>query len=330
MAGEDWFAPTDDDVGDDGGVWAPDAVTDDDGFDAADDPASTPVVEAPASPSRGTSTLPVHPAKIPGWVKKFENGHLAQDSMIKVAPISEGYLIPEAAAGWRTLQLAAQQAGFNLTMSGGYRSYERQVAMFHERFTTSENGGPTKQWNGTTYWQRPKVAMAATPGRSNHGWGAAVDMALGGYAKAAQDVRSSSAFLDWIVPRAKDYGWSWEVQSEPWHVRLVGDGTRPAAVGGQSQQSGLSSVPNSNANSDKAAYPVPKPSLRLGAAGGQVAALQNLLIWFGWADFTRADGKFGAQTEAAVKKMQTQFGVESIGIYGDKSAAALANFLVGK
>jgi hypothetical protein len=327
MNSEDWVTSADDDVGDDGGIWAPDPAADDVGYDPLDDPASTPVVSGPPSPSRGAPTLPVSPAKIPGWVTQSKNGYLAQDSMIKVAPIGEGFLIPEAAAAWRTLQLAAQQAGFNLTMGGGYRSYERQVALFHERFSTTNTGGLAKQWNGTTYWKKPKVAMAATPGKSNHGWGAAVDMALGGYGSAAQNVLSNSAFIDWILPRAKDYGWSWEVQSEAWHIRLVGDGTRPAAAGGAGAQVGLSSVPNSTST---AAYPAPKPSLRLGSAGGQVAALQNLLIWFGWADFTRADGKFGPQTERAVKKMQAQLGVESIGIYGDKSAAALSNFLVGK
>ena len=50
---------------------------------------------------------PVVKAAIPAWVKKYGNGTIPQDKMIKVAPIGSGYLVPEAAAAWRNLQNAA-------------------------------------------------------------------------------------------------------------------------------------------------------------------------------------------------------------------------------
>jgi D-alanyl-D-alanine carboxypeptidase len=324
MNGEEWFNPAGEDLGDDGGVWAPDVAADSDGYDPSDDPASNPVPENPPSPARGVPTLPVSPAKIPGWVKQFENGRLTPDSLIKVAPIGGGFLIPEAAAAWRTLQLAAQQAGFNLTMSGGYRSYDRQVAMFQERYTTTDIGGPSKQWNNTTYWQRPNVAMAATPGRSNHGWGAAVDMALGGYGtKSAQNVLSNSSFIEWIVPRAKSFGWSWEVQSEAWHIRLISDG-QPSRPGG----GGASAMSEPAHSAHATTHPVPSPPLVKGMEGGQVAALQKLCMWFGWATFTRADGKFGDLTLAAVKAMQLHLAVNDVeGEFREPTAEALSRFL---
>ena len=139
--------------------------------------------------------------------------------MIKVAPLGAGYLVPEAAAAWRNLQNAASAAGFTLTMTGAYRSYDQQVQLFNERYSTSNTGGSSKVWNGTQYWLKPNMAMAAVPGTSNHGWGCAVDTALGGYGANAKTV--DSAFLQWALKNAAANGWSWEVQSEPWHLRLT-------------------------------------------------------------------------------------------------------------
>ena len=156
---------------------------DDGGYDPADDPASRePEGSLPPSrdPGRGPTTYPVAPAAIPAWVQPLGNGKVPVDRMIKVAPLGAGYLVPEAAAAWRNLQNAASAAGFTLTMTGAYRSYDQQVQLFNERYSTSNTGGSSKVWNGTQYWLKPNVAMAAVPGTSNHGWGCAVDTALGG------------------------------------------------------------------------------------------------------------------------------------------------------
>jgi LAS superfamily LD-carboxypeptidase LdcB len=53
--------------------------------------------------------------------------------------------------------------------------------------------------------------MAAVPGTSNHGWGLACDVW-----NVGQNGR-----LEWLLDNAKRFGFSWEVQSEPWHIRYV-------------------------------------------------------------------------------------------------------------
>jgi LAS superfamily LD-carboxypeptidase LdcB len=62
--------------------------------------------------------------------------------------------------------------------------------------------------------------MAAAPGTSNHGWGLAVDFAeeLDG---DTQPESVSAKFVKWLIRNAATYGFSAEVQSEPWHWRYV-------------------------------------------------------------------------------------------------------------
>ncbi len=107
--------------------------------------------------------------------------------------------------------------------------------------------------------------MAAVPGTSNHGWGCAVDTALGGYGASAKVV--DSVFLQWALEHVAANGWSWEVQSEPWHLRLT-DVHATAKVA-------------SAAAPGAVAQAAPAPTLRLQSTGGQVAALQGFCLKFG-------------------------------------------------
>ena len=312
---EGWIQPPDETEPLD--VERPVATDDDldhDGYAPTDDPASQApagTIQPPEDGDRGKITYPVAPAAIPGWVKPLGNGKIPIDRMLKVAPLGSGYLIPEAAAAWRNLQNAASAAGFSLTMTGAYRSYDQQVTMFNERYSTSSTTAGSKVWNGTTYWLKEGMAMAAVPGTSNHGWGCAVDTALGGYGAGAKPV--DPVFLQWALENVGANGWSWEVQSEPWHLRLT-DVHATATVA-------------SAAAPAAAAQAAPTPTLRLQSTGGQVAALQGFCLKYAWGDCGKADGSFGARTEAAVKAMQTALAQVSDGVYGPQSAAALGAFL---
>ena len=155
-----------------------------------------------------------------------------------------------------------------------------QRALQHEQHRWS-----CKVWNGTKYWLKPNMAMAAVPGTSNHGWGCAVDTALVGYGSDAKTV--DSAFLQWALENAAANGWSWEVQSEPWHLRLAAASASPQAPQVLSEAPVLQKAP--------------APTLRLKSSGGQVAALQAFCLRYSWGDCRTADGNLGPKTEAAVK-----------------------------
>jgi hypothetical protein len=318
---KDWFElPDSQEFEHDGEPVGSDEDLDPTGYEPGDDPASMPpeVPEVPpvdtGAKGDGAIPFPVAKAAIPAWVKEHGNGEIPLDQMIKVAPISTGYLVPEAAAAWRNLQNAAAAQGFTLTMTGSYRTLQGQKDLFGQRYTTENTGRKSKVWNNTTYWLKPGMAMAAVPGTSNHGWGCAVDAALGGYGNAAQSV--GEPFLSWAVANARQFGWSWEVQSEPWHLRLVSFSNADTPVRAATKQG--STQPSASQQ-----HQPPLPILKRGSKGGQVAALQNLCLLFHWGDCGKADGTFGPRTETAVKAMQTAVGVVADGIYGPKSAIAL-------
>lgn len=172
--------------------------------------------------------LPVRPLKKPACLRGQKNGELAA-GILKRCGIGNFLLAEPAARSCRALVAAAEAAGFKVRATGTYRTLKQQEQLFLSRYTTKElPGRPTKRWNGVTYWQKPKTAMAAVPGTSNHGWGLAVDFAeeLDG---DAQPESVSPRFVKWLIKHASTYGFSAELQSEPWHWRFVA-GTVPDAV----------------------------------------------------------------------------------------------------
>lgn len=59
----------------------------------------------------------------------------------------------------------------------------------------------------------------AAPGSSNHNLGIAIDVA-----------NANGKILEWLRANADDYGFTWELQEEPWHIRYVCGDVIPAKV----------------------------------------------------------------------------------------------------
>ena len=82
--------------------------------------------------------------------------------------------------------------GINLPISGSmsaYRTYDQQVYL----------------WN---LYQSGQGNLAARPGTSNHGWGLAADISVGGY---------GSTYYSWLSSNGPGYGFRNDVGGEPWH-----------------------------------------------------------------------------------------------------------------
>lgn len=95
---------------------------------------------------------------------------------------------------FRNLNSAFRSAfGVNLPISSGsssaYRTYDEQVYF----------------WN---LYQSGQGNLAAYPGTSNHGWGLACDISLGGY---------GSSRYNWMNAHAPSYGFNDDVSGESWH-----------------------------------------------------------------------------------------------------------------
>jgi len=76
----------------------------------------------------------------------------------------------------------------------------------------------------------------------------------------------------------------------------------------------------------EAARPAPVLTLRRGATGGAVRAMQLKLVaknYLSRSDFSSGAGVFGPRTETAVKRLQVEHGLPVTGVLDARSAAAL-------
>jgi LAS superfamily LD-carboxypeptidase LdcB len=154
------------------------------------------------------------PVKLPSDLKGVEPGKLSE-SLLKPAA-GGGKLHHLAAAAWNAMVAKAKVDGIELkpTSSGDtYRSYDSQKAGFLQRYQLDPiPGASTKTFEGKTWYLKKGMAMLATPGKSQHNLGLAVDVH-----SASEPKR-----LNWLIANVKDFGFSWEVvPSEPWHLRYV-------------------------------------------------------------------------------------------------------------
>lgn len=165
------------------------------------------------------------------------NGRLGGD-ILETTPGQAGgatvVLVKPAARAWRALCAAAKRAGHTLkatSVADSYRIYEIQERIFRERYTTTFLAGrPYKIWNGRRWYQRPGTAIAAVPGTSNHGWASAVDTGEERDSDAGAESLDDPT-LAWLISNEQIYGWSHELQSEPWHLRyFAGDAIPPAVL----------------------------------------------------------------------------------------------------
>jgi hypothetical protein len=170
--------------------------------------------------------LPIRPVHLPWVLVGQQNGTLPDSILTQVAGQGDGpivRLVDVAARAWTALSEDCHLATGHTVQTTGtadsYRTLAQQRALFLDRYTlTYLPNRPTKEWQGRTYWLKPNEATAAVPGTSNHGLGLAVDIA------------SVSAVMAWLLAHALDYGWSWELESEPWHLRYYPGDIIPPAV----------------------------------------------------------------------------------------------------
>ena len=126
-----------------------------------------------------------------------------------------------AAKAWLAMVEHAKAVNIELKPTSSadtYRSYDMQLAGFKQRYLLTDTGtGKTRQFEGKTWYLKPKMAPMAAPGTSIHNLGLAVDV-----------FNASGPRLKWLVENEHLFGFSHELQEEPWHIRLVtGDAITP-------------------------------------------------------------------------------------------------------
>lgn len=278
------------------------------------------------------SNFPIKKPIVPTDLKGRSNGLLPNELLRPIKPTGQMHHI--AARAWHAMRSAAWKDGILLSLSGGYRSYAAQESLFKQRYTTDVLAGrPTKTWQGKTWYQQPRTAIAAVPGTSNHGWGLALDLAIDADGDEAFEwpVKSlDKKAIEWLRKNADRFGFAWELQSEPWHLVYVAGESLPQAV---LDFEGGVLIPGPSVDKvDEGLEAAKKYRLRLGAGGAKAPqAEREAVIWLQTLLNRRGanllvDGDFGKKTDAAVRDFQRRH-INAVGIadglVGPKTWAAL-------
>jgi hypothetical protein len=173
------------------------------------------------------------PVVLPKDLKGIEPGKLPAN-LLRAVP-GGGKMHWIAACAWSAMVEKAKAEGVELkpTSSGDtYRDYETQKKGFLTRYQLEKvDGTSTKTFEGKTWYLKKGMAMLATPGKSQHNLGLAVDVH-----SASEPKR-----LNWLIANVKEFGFSWEVvPSEPWHLRYVNGDNAPASVKAWMEKNGVS------------------------------------------------------------------------------------------
>ena len=171
-----------------------------------------------ATKKRKALPEPVAKMVVPPRLKKYGNGRLPETELQSI--VGGGRLWNEAACWWNLMAEEAKKSKVELrAVSAGYRSYEKQEALFLSRYSTKPTGRipkVTRRWNRVTWYLKRGVSPCATPGTSPHGWG------------LAQDIEVPTRTYRWMCENAPRYGFYLQGKSklpngkpnpefEPWH-----------------------------------------------------------------------------------------------------------------
>lgn len=268
--------------------------------------------------------LPIAPVVFPSTLRGVQNGKLPDNVLVPIG-IGNARMERTAARSMKAMLAEAATKGFNARQVGEYRSYQQQLNLFLARYQpvtfAAYSVTPTsrrKKWddalkNGynSQYWVKKKQpngsypATAASPGNSNHGWGLALDIAEELDGDSAPEP-ISTRFVQWLVANAHRYGFSAELQSEPWHWRYVAGDNIPAATLAFEKSGGVTPAPTPG---PALVFSYPGTPLVLGSKGDAVQLIQAVVG-------AKPDGDFGPATERRVKVWQKANGLLDDGVVG--------------
>lgn len=194
----------------------------------------------------------------------------------------------EAAANYKKMIDDMKLDGVDVNKVGGFRSYESQYNIIDWDYLES-TGKFRTTWDNSV--------PAASPGRSNHGWGKAID------------VQSAPAAQKWIRENGVKYGWTWykkdggegESINEPWHFTY-----RPDKVG--------SDIQNREVDMNDQSPEI--LGLQYGDQGTAVTDMQQYLMYLDFSVGPRMDdGIFGPYTKKGVESFQRDHDLSINGVF---------------
>jgi LAS superfamily LD-carboxypeptidase LdcB len=165
--------------------------------------------------------LPIKPVVLPAHLKGCKPGKLDEAVLVRLE--KGGKLEKNTADAWNAMVSSAKFYGVELkptSVGDVYRTFDSQLAGFMDRYVLEDTGtGKSRKFRNKTWYLKKGKAPMAAPGTSNHNLGIAIDVA-----------NANGKILEWLLANADDYGFTWELQEEPWHIRYVCGDAIPAKV----------------------------------------------------------------------------------------------------
>ena len=195
-----------------------------------------------------------HPYKklvVPAELSKLTNGKIPADQLGRLScggTAWKGGACGGAVFSFNLMYDHAKREGIELkAVSEGFRSYDRQLALFLDRYQTIPNGSQvTRKWNNATWYLKAGKSPSASPGTSPHGWALAQDL----------NVQIHGVY-DWLCKNAPTYGWYLQgppsyfgkknPEYEAWHWQLS-DAEKPTRVVRKAWRKWVKFVAEANAN----------------------------------------------------------------------------------
>lgn len=258
--------------------------------------------------------FPIKKVRKPNNLRGTTNGKLPPELLKGIEPFGKMHAL--AADAWNAMRHRASLDGVYLSNVGSFRSYDSQYALFMQRYVKGDSGDSrriTRKFQGSVWMLKPGVAQAAVPGTSNHGWGLAIDSCLevdGKRVSISSRPKGSkyATGVAWLMEHADSFGFSWELQSEPWHLRYYPGEDVPRAV-----QDYLKKFPN---GADVVIKPSP-PSQESPVA----VRIEADPPWPGGRML-----RVGMKNNNAVRLVQEKLGLTVDGWYGKQTKAAVMKF----
>tara|TARA_R100000008_G_scaffold86877_1_gene82305 strand:- start:23428 stop:24384 length:957 start_codon:yes stop_codon:yes gene_type:complete len=183
-------------------------------------------------PQDEMAAMSLSPAEHGRWELWYNKRLIGHTNRIITVDESTGAKLPEETAGFfDEMRFAAAQDGITLGLKDGWRTIgaqkyyykgwtAKQAAKADGSFQSRQNEiisyfdpEENRHYSGKLKGFNP----AASPGRSNHHWGGAVDIKAGTWRDTGGHV------YQWLVYNAHKYGWVRTVWNERWHWEYWGN-----------------------------------------------------------------------------------------------------------